>query len=81
MRKLNKEIEFVGDKLDRKNFRAEFHIATYRTKDGSEFDDDDAFAIACWDYRLEQAPVSYIYGDTMEIYYHNSLCVKATLFG
>ena len=73
MKKLNKEIEFVGDKLDRKNFRAEFHIATYRTKDGSEFDSSDAFAIVRGNYRPEQTPVSYIYGDTMEIYYHNSL--------
>lgn len=71
MKKLNKEIEFVGDKLD--SFRAEFHIATYRTKDGSEFDSSDAFAIVRGNYRPEQAPVSYIYGDTMEIYYHNSL--------
>lgn len=73
MKKLNKEIEFVGDKLDRKNFRAELHIATYRTKDGSEFDSSDAFAIVRWNYRPEQVPVSYIYGDTLEIYYHNSL--------
>ena len=73
MKKLNKEIEFVGDKLDRKNFRAEFHIATYRTKDGSEFDSSNAFAIVRWNYRPEQVPVSYIYGDTLEIYYHNSL--------
>lgn len=70
MKKLNKEIEFVGDKLD--NFRAEFNIATYRTKDGSEFDSSDAFAIVRGNYRPEQAPVSYIYGDTLEIYYHNS---------
>lgn len=71
MKKLNKEIEFVGDKLD--NFRAEFHIATYRTKDGSEFDSSDAFAIVRGNYRPEQAPVSYIYGDTMDVYYHNTL--------
>lgn len=73
MKKLNKEIEFVGDKLNMKNFRTEFHIATYRTKDGSEFDSSDAFAIACGNYRLEQAPAAYIYGDTMDIYYYNSL--------
>lgn len=73
MRKLNKAIEFVGDKLDRKNFRAEFHIATYRTKDGSEFDSSDAFAIACGNYRLEQAPATYIYGDTMDVSYYNNL--------
>lgn len=71
MKKLNKEIEFVGDKLD--NFRAEFNIATYRTKDGSEFDSSDAFAIVRGNYRPEQAPVSYIYGDTMDVYYHNTL--------
>lgn len=73
MKKLNKQIEFVGDKLNMKNFRAEFRIATYRTKDGSEFDSSDAFAIACGNYRLEQAPAAYIYGDTMEISYYNSL--------
>lgn len=73
MKKLNKQIEFVGDKLNMKNFRAEFHIATYRTKDGSEFDSSDAFAIACGNYRLEQAPAAYIYGDTLDIYYYNSL--------
>lgn len=73
MMKLNKKIEFVGDKLNGRNFTTEFRIATYKTKDGSKFDPSDAFTIACGNYRLEQAPATYIYGDTMEISYYNSL--------
>ena len=73
MMKMNKKIEFVGDKLNGRNLTTEFRIATYKTKDGSKFDPSDAFAIACGNYRLEQAPATYIYGDTMEISYYNSL--------
>lgn len=73
MMKLNKKIEFVGDKLNGRNFMTEFRIATYKTKDGSKFDPSDAFTIACDNYRLEQAPATYIYGDTMDVSYCNSL--------
>lgn len=37
-KKLNKEIEFIGDKLNMGNHSTEFRIASYRTKDGSKFD-------------------------------------------
>ena len=43
MMKLNKKIEFVGDKMTGRNFTTEFRIATYKTKDGSKFDPSDAF--------------------------------------
>ena len=38
MEKLTKKIEFVGDKLNASNFTTEFRIASYKTKDGSKFD-------------------------------------------
>lgn len=73
MKKLTKKIEFVGDKLNASNFTTEFRIASYKTKDGSKFDLSDAATIAYGNYRLEQAPTPYIYGDTMDVYYHNTL--------
>lgn len=73
MEKLTKKIEFVGDKLNASNFTTEFRIASYKTKDRSKFDLSDAATIAYGNYRLEQAPTPDIYGDTMDVYYHNTL--------
>ena len=72
MEKLAKKIEFVGDKLNMSNYTTEFRIASYKTKDGSKFDLSDAAAIAYGNYRLEQAPTPYIYGDTMDVSYYNN---------